>query len=102
VNKYDLKPESQVELEKVIQLLHDNPTVKIQISGHTDNVGKPAANLALSNTRAKAVINYLIVNGINSQRLSFKGYGETQPIADNKTTEGRAKNRRTELIVTAQ
>ncbi|MES1214592.1 MAG: OmpA family protein [Bacteroidota bacterium] len=102
VNKFELKPESQVELEKVIQLLHDNPTVKIQISGHTDNVGKPAANLALSDSRAKAVVNYLISKGITSQRLSFKGFGETKPIADNKTEEGKAKNRRTELRIIEQ
>ena len=102
VNKYELKPESQVELEKVIQLLQDNPTIKIQISGHTDNVGKPATNLTLSNNRARAVVNYLISKGITSQRLSYKGYGETQPVADNKTEDGKAKNRRTELKVTGQ
>ncbi|MCW3118484.1 MAG: flagellar motor protein MotB [Chitinophagaceae bacterium] len=102
VNKFELKPESQVELEKVIQLLRDNPTLKIEISGHTDNVGKPAANLALSNNRSKSVVNYLITNGISSQRLSFKGFGETQPVADNKTEEGKAKNRRTELKIIEQ
>lgn len=102
VNKYELKPESQVELDKVVELLKDNPTVRIQISGHTDNAGKPADNLTLSNNRAKAVVSYLINNGIQAQRLSFKGFGETQPVSENLTEEGKAKNRRTELKVTGQ
>jgi outer membrane protein OmpA-like peptidoglycan-associated protein/tetratricopeptide (TPR) repeat protein len=102
VNKFDIKPESQVELDKIVQLLNDNPTVKIQISGHTDNVGKPAENLALSNNRAKTVVSYLINKRIASQRLSYKGFGETQPVADNKTDEGRAKNRRTEMKVVSR
>ncbi len=88
-----------MELDKIVQLLNDNPTLKIQISGHTDNVGKPADNLALSNNRAKTVVSYLINKGISPQRLSYKGFGETQPVADNKTEEGRAKNRRTEMKV---
>lgn len=102
VNKFELKPESHIELDKLIQLLKENPTLKIQISGYTDNVGKPADNLTLSNNRAKAVVNYLILKGIVSQRLSAKGFGETQSIADDKTEEGRAKNRRTEVKVVGQ
>jgi len=101
VNKYELKPESQVELDKVVQLLKDNPTVKIEISGHTDNVGKPTDNLTLSNNRAKMAVNYLISNGIKPDRLTAKGYGETKPVADNATEQGKAKNRRTELKITA-
>ena len=99
VNKFDIKPESQVELDKIVQLMNDNPTIKIQIAGHTDNVGKPAENLALSNNRTKTVVSYLINKRISPQRLSYKGFGETQPVADNKTDEGRAKNRRTEMKV---
>ena len=98
-NKYELKAESQVELASVVRLLKENPSVKIQINGHTDNIGKPADNLKLSNERARAVINYLSANGIDAKRLSFRGYGDTQPLADNKTEEGRARNRRTELKV---
>jgi outer membrane protein OmpA-like peptidoglycan-associated protein/tetratricopeptide (TPR) repeat protein len=101
-NKFDLDPKSQVELDRLVQLLKDNPTVKIEISGHTDNVGKPADNLKLSNNRAKTVVNYLISKGIAAQRLTAKGYGETKPVADNKTEEGRAKNRRTELRVVSR
>jgi outer membrane protein OmpA-like peptidoglycan-associated protein/tetratricopeptide (TPR) repeat protein len=99
VNKYDLKPASQVELGEVIRLLKENPTVSIQISGHTDSVGTAADNLLLSENRAKAVVNYLKSNGIDGKRLFFKGFGDTQPVSANGTEEGRAKNRRTELKV---
>jgi outer membrane protein OmpA-like peptidoglycan-associated protein/tetratricopeptide (TPR) repeat protein len=102
VNKFDLKSESEIELDKIVELLKQNPGLKIEISGHTDNVGTPADNLTLSNNRAKAVVNYLISKGIAAQRLTFKGYGETQPVADNDTEEGRSKNRRTEMKVTGQ
>jgi outer membrane protein OmpA-like peptidoglycan-associated protein/tetratricopeptide (TPR) repeat protein len=102
VNKFDLKPESQIELDKIVQLLNDNPTVRIQISGYTDNQGKPNDNLVLSNNRAKTVVSYLINKKISPSRLSFKGFGETQPIGDNKTEVGRSKNRRTELKVIGQ
>jgi outer membrane protein OmpA-like peptidoglycan-associated protein/tetratricopeptide (TPR) repeat protein len=102
VNKYDLKPESQTELDKLVQLLNENPTLRIEISGHTDDTGKPTDNLVLSNNRAKAVVNYLISKGIPAQRLTYKGYGESQPVADNKTEPGRALNRRTEMKVIGQ
>ena len=86
-NKFDLDPKSQTELDKVVGLLNDNPTIKIEISGHTDNVGKPAENLILSNNRAKSVVKYLISKNIASARVVAKGYGETKPVADNKTKE---------------
>ena len=94
-----LKPESLIELDKVIQLLKENPTLKIEIDGHTDNVGKPADNLLLSNNRAKSVVTYLLTKGIAANRLSSKGFGATKPVADNTKEEGRAQNRRTELKV---
>ncbi len=102
VGKFELKPASQVELEKLVQMLTENPTLKIEISGYTDNVGKPADNLALSNNRAKSVVTYLVSKSIQVQRLTAKGYGETKPMADNKTEEGRALNRRTEMKVVSQ
>ena len=102
VNKFDLKSESEAELDVVVRLMNDNPTVKIQIGGHTDNVGKPADNLTLSNNRAKSVVNYIISKGIPATRLSAKGFGETQPVGDNKTEEGKALNRRTEMKVISQ
>jgi len=102
VNKYDIKNESQVELDAVVTLMKENPFVKIEISGHTDNIGKPADNLKLSESRAKTVVAYITAKGINSARLSFKGFGDTKPIEDNKTEDGRAKNRRTELKVVSK
>ncbi len=98
-NKYDLKPASQIELEEVIRLLKENPQVSIQINGFTDNVGKQADNLLLSENRAKSVVNYLKSKGIDGKRLFFKGYGDEQPVSSNDTEEGRAKNRRTELKI---
>lgn len=102
VNKFDLNPESETELDILVQLLNDNPTLRIQISGHTDNTGKPSDNVILSNNRAKAVVSYLVSKGIDQARLSFKGFGETQPVADNNTEEGKAQNRRTEMKVISQ
>ncbi|MBS1496533.1 MAG: OmpA family protein [Bacteroidetes bacterium] len=99
VNKFNLKPESLTELDKVIQLLTDHPKLSIQISGFTDNVGKPSDNMLLSIQRAKAVTNYFQSKGIDSKRLSAKGFGEQKPIADNQTETGRAMNRRTELSI---
>lgn len=98
-NKYEIQSESEVELDKVVQLLQDNPLVKIQLEGHTDNVGSAADNQKLSEARAYAVVNYLVTKGIKGGRLVAKGFGATRPIADNKTEEGRAQNRRTELRV---
>ena len=100
--KYDIRPESEVELKKLVQFLQDNPTVKIQIEGHTDNVGTAADNQKLSDQRARTTVNYLLEQGIMPQRLVPKGFGATKPIADNKTEEGRAQNRRTELKVIAK
>ena len=80
--------------------MKDNPSVTIRINGYTDNVGNGADNLKLSEDRAKAVVNYLISQGINAKRLTSQGFGESQPVADNSTEEGRALNRRTEFIVT--
>lgn len=97
--KYDIKPESEVELNKVVQFLQDNPTVKIQLEGHTDNVGSPTDNQKLSQARAYAVVNYLVLKGIKGTRLVAKGFGTTKPVADNSTETGRAQNRRTELRV---
>ncbi len=97
--KFVLKPESIIELDKIILLLNDNPKLKIQISGHTDNVGLAKDNFTLSNNRAKAVVGYLLSKGINTVRPTYKGFGATIPLADNKTEAGKALNRRTELSV---
>lgn len=102
VNKFELKPASQIELDKVVLLLKENPTLKIKIKGHTDNSGQPKDNLALSNSRARSVVNYIISKAIAPNRLSFQGLGATQPVADNKSENGKAKNRRTELLIISQ
>ena len=99
-NRFELSPTSVTELDKLVSLLQENPTIKIEIGGHTDNVGKAADNLTLSDHRAKAVVDYLLTKKIDPARLSAKGYGMTQPVADNNTTEGRALNRRTEMKIT--
>jgi outer membrane protein OmpA-like peptidoglycan-associated protein len=98
-DQYTLKAESRVELNRLLKLLKDNPTMKIQISGHTDNVGTPEHNQTLSENRARTVVNYLTENGIPQERLTFKGYGEEKPITTNDTAEGRAQNRRTEFMI---
>jgi len=98
-NKFDLKPNSKSELEKLSQFLNENPKLKVEISGHTDNVGNDQANQVLSENRAKSVYNYLIENKIDASRLSYKGYGKSQPIATNDTEEGRSRNRRTEFKI---
>ncbi len=100
-DKYDLKPESKVELDKLLAFLKQNPRMKIEISGHTDNVGNEKYNLTLSENRAKAVFDYLIANGIAKIRLAYKGYGWSVPIETNDTENGRANNRRTEFKVVA-
>ena len=99
VNQFELKQQSIAELNRVVELLNDNPGIKILISGHTDNTGKAADNLKLSNNRAKAVVDYLIAKGIEAVRLQYKGFGATRPVSDNATEEGRAGNRRTELTI---
>jgi outer membrane protein OmpA-like peptidoglycan-associated protein/tetratricopeptide (TPR) repeat protein len=98
-NRYELTPASLVELDKLVVLLAENPTISIEISGHTDNIGKAETNLLLSENRAKAVVDYLASKKIDAKRLAYKGFGLTNPIADNATEMGRALNRRTEMKI---
>lgn len=100
-NKFEIKDDSKTELDILIDFLTDNPLVKIEIRGYTDNIGDDKSNLTLSQNRSKAVYNYLIKAGIDPERLSFKGFGEQDAVADNNTVSGRANNRRTEFIITA-
>lgn len=94
-----LKPTSYAELGRLTLLLNENTNLRIEISGHTDNKGSQSANQKLSEARAKAVVDFLIAEGIPSERLSYVGYAFDQPIADNNTEEGRAKNRRVEFKI---
>jgi outer membrane protein OmpA-like peptidoglycan-associated protein len=98
-DSYEIQPESQAELNKIIEFLILNPSVKIEISGHTDNIGNIQYNQNLSAKRAKAVVDYIAANGIQISRLTYKGQGSTVPIATNDTEEGRSINRRTELKI---
>ncbi len=98
-DSFRLKPNSYAELNKVVKFLNDNPTVKIEISGHTDNSGQENYNKQLSEKRAKAVYQYIINRNIDSSRVSYVGYGSSKPIATNSTVEGKALNRRTEMKI---
>jgi outer membrane protein OmpA-like peptidoglycan-associated protein/tetratricopeptide (TPR) repeat protein len=97
--KFDLKPESKVELNKLIAFLNLNKTMKIELDGHTDNVGDKKSNQVLSQNRAKSVFDYLVVNGILATRLAYKGFGDTRPKVKNDSDVNRAINRRTEFKV---
>ncbi|WP_229312099.1 OmpA family protein [Larkinella punicea] len=96
-SSYLLRPESYTQLNQLVALLKSRPGLRIEISGHTDNVGDPRLNLALSENRARVITTYLISNGIPENRLRFKGYGQTKPIAANDTEENKRKNRRVEV-----
>jgi outer membrane protein OmpA-like peptidoglycan-associated protein len=96
--KSDIQPESQKTIDQIAGMLQSNPTFKISIEGHRDNIGTPQSNQALSENRAKSVMNAVIAMDTDKARLSSKGWGQTKPIADNKTEEGRAKNRRVEIV----
>lgn len=97
VDQYELKSKSITELQKLIRFLEDNPAVRVEIGGHTDNSGSPSYNQQLSEKRASAVQQYLISQGIPPKRLFAKGYGADRPIADNTSPEGRESNRRIEF-----
>lgn len=98
--KSTLRPESYAELDRLVKLLKDVPSLKIELSGHTDNTGSASGNVTLSQDRAQAVVDYLISKGINKSRLTAKGYGSSRPIATNDTADGRQQNRRTEFEIT--
>jgi OmpA-OmpF porin, OOP family len=93
-----IKPDSESIIEQVVQMLKANPDLKLSIEGHTDNVGNPISNKTLSEERAKSVVAAIVNQGIEIDRLSPSGYGQEKPIGDNKTEEGRSKNRRVELV----
>ena len=99
-DKYDLMPRSYVELNKLLTIMREHPTMRIEIVGHTDNIGRDRYNKYLSRRRAKSVVLFLMENGISAGRLHYYGQGEAYPIASNETEAGRFRNRRVEIIVT--
>ncbi|MGD8782398.1 MAG: OmpA family protein [Ignavibacteria bacterium] len=98
-NSAKLKSEAYPVLFHAVQVLLQNPDLKVEIAGHTDNIGSESTNQKLSVKRAEVVKNYLVARGVNASRLTVKGYGESQPVADNKKASGRAMNRRIEFKV---
>ena len=94
-----LRAESNGELDRIVKLMKDVPTLKIEISGHTDNTGSATVNQTLSQQRAEAVVNYLTSKGIQANRLTAKGYGSSKPVASNNTDDGKQQNRRTEFEI---
>jgi outer membrane protein OmpA-like peptidoglycan-associated protein len=102
VDSWELKNESILELNNLVKLLNLNKDIAVEIGGYTDSTGSDEYNIGLSEKRALSVVNYLVKNGIASSRLKYKGYGNTAPIGDNVTSEGRKMNRRTEAKIIEQ
>jgi outer membrane protein OmpA-like peptidoglycan-associated protein len=98
-NKWTIKPEGKVKLDEAVALMNKYPDMHVDVNGYTDWIGSDAYNMKLSQRRAESVVEYLTSKGIAASRLTAKGFGKSNPVADNKTAEGRAKNRRVELIV---
>lgn len=98
VDKADILPESRPQIEQVLSLLHDDPALALSVEGHTDATGEAAHNQRLSQARADSVVAALVEQGIEAQRLRAQGHGQSRPVADNDTDEGRAQNRRVELV----
>jgi outer membrane protein OmpA-like peptidoglycan-associated protein len=96
--KSEISPDSQQIIGEMAEMLKANPTLNVSIEGHTDNSGTPAGNKTLSENRAKAVVTALVAKGIGKTRLSSKGWGQDRPVADNTTDDGKAKNRRVEVV----
>lgn len=99
--KYNIDANSKLALDKLVKIFSEYPETNLLIEGHTDDVGKDNYNLGLSQKRAEAVANYLKATGLPSARLITKWYGETQPVSDNSTAEGKALNRRVQFVITA-
>lgn len=99
VDKYELKEKSITELEKVVQFMRENPLIRVEIGGHTDNTGNASYNIQLSEKRAAAVYQYILDKGIEAKRLISKGYGSSKPVTSNDTVEGRQMNRRIDFKI---
>jgi hypothetical protein len=100
-NKSNLREEAKEELNKVVDIMNKYPMITLEFSGHTDSIGSDNYNQKLSEQRVKSVVDYLISQDIDEERLSYVGYGETRPLASNSTDEGRQKNRRIEFRISS-
>ncbi|WP_167618129.1 OmpA family protein [Maribellus sediminis] len=98
-DSFHILPQSEPELQKLVEFLGENPELRVEIQGHTDSSGNPASNLELSKRRAKSVVDYLVEHAIQAGRLQSEGYGDTRPIASNETADGRKQNRRTTIKI---
>ena len=98
-DKSTIKPQAAEILDRLVAFMNENPSSKVSLSGHTDNIGTEAYNMGLSNRRWMSVKDYVVKKGVDGSRVSGQGFGESKPIADNKTAQGRAKNRRVEIKV---
>jgi len=98
-DSFRILPESEPELHKLSSFLKNNPGLKVEIQGHTDNTGIPKQNQELSEMRAKSVLEYLLANNINGFRLKSNGYGDKQPVTSNESEKGRRLNRRTTVKI---
>jgi outer membrane protein OmpA-like peptidoglycan-associated protein len=98
-NKAELKPEAMRQLEVVVQALREQPTLQTHITGHTDGIGSDAYNMKLSQRRAESVANYLVKNGVSRQNVRADFRGKREPVASNATDQGRAQNRRVEIVL---
>jgi len=98
-DKSNIKPQAATILDRLVAFMSENKDKRANLAGYTDNIGTEAYNQALSERRVNAVKDYVVKKGIDSSRISGQGFGESKPIADNKTAEGRAKNRRVEIKV---
>ena len=96
--KWDIKPDAAPTIQQIVALLKMSPNLRVSIDGHTDNVGTPASNRTLAENRARSVMQTVVAGGIDAKRLQSRGFGEEKPIADNRSEDGRAKNRRVELV----
>jgi OOP family OmpA-OmpF porin len=98
-DKNNVKPEAATILDRLVAFMNENKDKKAELSGHTDNIGTEAYNQKLSERRVNSVRDYVVKKGIDNSRISGQGFGESKPIAENKTAQGRAKNRRVEIKV---
>src|SRR5262249_20665892 len=97
-DKAHLRPQGEAKVDHAVRIMQENPSMRVVVEGHTDSVGSHEYNLKLSERRAETVRDYMVKKGISASRITTRGLGEADPVASNKTAEGRAENRRVEII----